>query len=105
MSKLEPWRVFFALGDENRLAMLRRLGERGPLAMLQLVEGFPFTRQAGAKHVDVLAAAGLVTVTAKGRQRVVVLQPENLHLTQLYMAHIESVWNDRLSDLEALVQE
>jgi DNA-binding transcriptional ArsR family regulator len=62
-------RIFTALGDATRRAILARLG--GPdgagLTLHDLAEPFPISRQAVAKHVAVLERAGLVDRQADGR--------------------------------------
>lgn len=100
----ETWRIFFALGDPHRLTMIERLAHRGPQAMVRLIEGLPFTRQAGAKHIDVLAQAGLVRVERSGRERVVSLDRENMHLARMFMVRMESDWDDRLDALRAITE-
>ena len=100
----ELWQIFFALGDPNRLNMIRRLAERGPQSMVRLTEGMEFTRQAGARHVSVLRDAGLVSVLKQGREQVISLDRQNLHLTQMFMRQMEEGWDDRLALLKAQVE-
>ena len=99
----ELWKTFFALGDPNRLTMIRRLAERGPQSMVRLTEGMDFTRQAGARHVGVLRDAGLISLTRKGREQVISLERNNLHLTQMFMKQMEEGWDERLSRLEQIL--
>ena len=99
----ELWRTFFALGDPHRLTMIRRLAEQGPQSMVRLTEGMEFTRQAGARHVGVLRDAGLVSLTRRGREQVISLERDNLHLTQIFMKQMEEGWDDRLSKLQELL--
>ena len=62
--------IFAALGDDVRLTLVGRLCTRGPLSTMQLAEGAGVTRQAVSKHLDVLAAAGVVRSARLGRERV-----------------------------------
>jgi DNA-binding transcriptional ArsR family regulator len=96
----EFWRAFFALGDPNRLTMVRRLSESGPLSMVRLIEGMPFSRQAGAKHVGVLRSAGLISIGRQGREQLVSLERDNFHLSQMFMKQMEEGWDARLERLE-----
>ncbi len=59
--------AFAALGDDTRWQILVRLG-RGPASASTLAEELPISRQAIARHVDVLRAAGLVESERVGRQ-------------------------------------
>ncbi len=71
--------------------------------MVRLTEGMEFTRQAGARHVNVLRNAGLVSLTRRGREQVISLEKHNLHLTQMFMKHMEESWDGRLSKLQELL--
>lgn len=98
------WRTFFALGDPHRLEMVRRLAQDGPTTMSRLANGMPFTRQAGAKHVDVLRVAGIVSVLKRGREQVVSLEPDSLLLSQMFMDQLGQQWDDRLGRLKEMVE-
>jgi DNA-binding transcriptional ArsR family regulator len=66
-----------ALGDPTRRAIVTRLAER-PLAVGELAEGLPVTRQAVSQHLRVLKDAGLVSDQAAGTKRVYRLNPAGL---------------------------
>lgn len=61
-------RVFVALADSTRRALLDRLYMRDGQRLGELAEAFAISRQAISKHLDVLADAGLVQIerTARG---------------------------------------
>jgi DNA-binding transcriptional ArsR family regulator len=59
-------RVFFALSDPVRRAILRRLGEQ-PRLVSELAAPFDISLQAVSRHVQVLVAAGLVQQARTGR--------------------------------------
>src|SRR5260370_8261522 len=52
--------LFAALGDETRLALLRRLSEGGPASISVLSANFRVSRQAVTKHLQSLAAAPIL---------------------------------------------
>ena len=53
--------VFVALADSTRRRVLELLAAEGGATATQLAGSFPVTRQAIAKHLQVLADAGLAT--------------------------------------------
>jgi len=53
--------VFTALADPTRRAILAALAAGGPATATDLAGALPITRQAIAKHLGLLAQAGLVT--------------------------------------------
>src|SRR5580698_1859205 len=53
--------VFAALADPTRRAILAALASGGPATATDLAGRLPITRQAIAKHLALLAEAGLVT--------------------------------------------
>ena len=59
-------RVFFALSDPVRRAILKRLGET-PLLVSELAAPFDISLQAVSRHVRVLVQAGLVQQERTGR--------------------------------------
>ena len=60
--------VFVALADPTRRTILAALATAGPSTVTDLAARLPITRQAIAKHLGVLAEAGLVTPTRTGRE-------------------------------------
>ena len=58
--------VFTALADPNRRAILASLAEHGPSTATDLSGRLSITRQGVAKHLALLADAGLVTSDAGG---------------------------------------
>ena len=59
-------RVFFALSDPVRRAILERLGEDG-LLVSELARPFDISLQAVSRHIQVLVRAGLVRQERTGR--------------------------------------
>ena len=53
--------VFTALADPTRRAILAALAAGGPATATDLADRLPVTRQAIAKHLTLMAEAGLVT--------------------------------------------
>lgn len=70
-------RIFFALSDPTRRAILARL-TAGAFSVLELARPFRMTQPAITKHLQVLEDAGLVSQFKDSRRR-----PRQLELTAL----------------------
>jgi DNA-binding transcriptional ArsR family regulator len=70
-------RVFHALGDPTRRAMLDKLSA-GPLTVSRLAEPLAITLAAVVQHLQVLEASGLVETEKVGRVRTCRVQPAGL---------------------------
>ena len=97
--------VFAALGDATRLALVKRLCAGGPLSIARLTTGSPVTRQAIAKHLGVLAGAGLVHGVRRGRERIWALDPGHLGVARSYLDQISFQWDKSLDRLKRFVEE
>lgn len=97
--------LFAALGDPTRLALLERLCEGGPASISVLAERFHVTRQAVTKHLQSLAAAGIVDGRRAGRKHVWALNPARLDQAQRWLGIIGRGWDDALGRLKAHVEE
>ncbi len=97
--------VFAALGDRTRLQLVVRLCLDGPLSITSLGAGAAVTRQAITKHLQSLAAAGLVCDTRCGRERIWQIEPQRLAQARLCLEQISQQWDQALGRLKALVEE
>lgn len=92
--------VFQALADPTRRAILARLAAQGPATATDLADCLPITRQAIAKHLVLLADAGLVTPELGERRRVRYrLHSAPVQLAQQFLAALAHDWDDRLQAL------
>jgi DNA-binding transcriptional ArsR family regulator len=96
--------LFAALGDETRLGVVARLCAEGPLSIAALAAGSHVTRQAVAKHLRVLADAGLVTSAREGREHVFQLESNALAEARRCLDLISREWDDTLERLRAFVE-
>ena len=96
--------VFFALGDATRLELLQKLGTGGPGSITQLSAGSKVSRQSISKHLSVLADAGLVRGTRKGREHLWELETARLAEAQAYLEKISLLWDDALNRLKQFVE-
>ena len=98
--------VFVALADATRRRVLELLAQQGGATATQLSGSFPVTRQAIAKHLQVLADAGLATSERRGRETQWTLTPEALTPAMTWMASLGGgAFEDRLSALQRHLDE
>jgi DNA-binding transcriptional ArsR family regulator len=96
--------LFAALGDPTRLALLQRLSKGGPASISVLAENFQTTRQGVTKHLQVLAAAGIIDGERRGREHVWTINPRRLAEAQRHIDIIARGWDDALLRLKAHVE-
>jgi DNA-binding transcriptional ArsR family regulator len=99
-----PAPVFAALGDENRLRLLARLGGAGPMSITRLTAGSGITRQGVSKHLRVLAGAGLVRGAKRGKERVWQVDPGPLEEARRSLELISQQWDVSLGRLKLFVE-
>lgn len=96
--------VFGALADPNRRRLLGYLAERETATATELAAELPVTRQAVAKHLAALHAAGLVEPSRHGRETRYRLTPEPLGDAVAWMAELGAQWDERLEALRAYLE-
>ena len=94
-------RVFAALADPTRRAILAALAAQGPATATDLAGLLPVTRQAIAKHLALLAEAGLVTAEPGERRRVRYrLRSAPMQVAQQFLAALARDWDGPLDALK-----
>ncbi len=93
-------RVFQALADPTRRAVLERLGH-GPAAMSNLHRPFTMALPSFSQHLDVLEDCGLVQSRKTGRVRTYRLEPKSLEQVEHWMTRQRSIWERRLDQLDS----
>jgi DNA-binding transcriptional ArsR family regulator len=92
--------VFTALADSSRRAILAALAARGPATATDLAGRLPITRQAIAKHLALLADAGLVRAEPGERRRVRYrLHSAPMQVAQQFLAALARDWDGPLDAL------
>jgi DNA-binding transcriptional ArsR family regulator len=93
--------VFVALADPTRRAILAALAAGGPATATDLAGRLPITRQAIAKHLALLAGAGLVTAEPGERRRVRYrLRSAPMQVAQQFLAALARDWDSPLDALK-----
>jgi len=96
-------RVFFALSDPVRRAILRRLDE-GPALVSELAEPFAMSLQAVSRHIQVLVRAGLIAQERTGRIARCNLDAAPLHDAAVWLNQYTKYWQQSFDDLAAFVK-
>ena len=96
-------RVFQALADPTRRAVLERLG-KGPSPVSELALPFKMALPSFCQHLDVLESCGLVKSRKDGRVRTYRLAPERLRVAEHWMVTQRRKWERRLDQLDDFLQ-
>jgi DNA-binding transcriptional ArsR family regulator len=88
--------VLQAITEPRRRAILRLI-QYAELSSGEIAAHFDVTRPAVSQHLQVLAAAGLVTVRREGTRRLYQARPEGLAELRQFL---EEFWDDRLQHLK-----
>lgn len=96
--------VFAALGDPTRLKLVAVLCAGGAFSIAQLTANTSITRQAVTKHLQVMAAAGVVRDTRVGRERLWQLDPARIEEAKRTLEVIGRQWEVALGKLKAFAE-
>ena len=91
-------RVFHALGDPTRRAMVEKLSE-GPVSVSSLAKPLAITLAAVVQHLQVLEKSGLVHTTKVGRVRTCRIEPRGLTVAERWISDRRSLWERRFDRL------
>lgn len=104
-SKLNMDRVFHALGDPTRRAIIERLSQEGPQSVSHLAGPLSITLTAVAQHLQILEESGLVRTEKIGRTRTCRLELGGLTALEQWTIYHRSEWEKRLDRLGQLLAE
>ncbi len=102
--KLDAGRVFHAIGDATRRAMLERLSG-GPMSVSLLARPFRMSLAAVVQHLQVLEEAGLVKTEKVGRVRSCRVDSAGLNAAAQWLAARRPEWERKLDRLGELLAE
>jgi DNA-binding transcriptional ArsR family regulator len=97
-------RVFHALGDPTRRAILDKLS-KGPLSVSRLATPLDITLTAVVQHLQVLEESGLVHTEKAGRIRTCRIETRGFSVLERWIADRRSMWERRLDRLGDLLAE
>ena len=102
--RVEIGRVFHALGDPTRRAMVEKLTAR-PMSVSGLATPLDITLTAVGQHLQVLEESGLVCTEKVGRVRTCSLDPAGFDALEEWVRQRRSAWERRLDRLGELLAE
>jgi DNA-binding transcriptional ArsR family regulator len=101
----ELGRVFAALADPTRRRIVETFLREGSTSTPELASGLPISRQAVAKHLATLDAAGLIERTPGGGREVrYSLREGALGPAATWLTRTDAAWEDRLTRLKGAVE-
>jgi DNA-binding transcriptional ArsR family regulator len=97
-------RLFHALGDPTRRAILDRLTS-GPMSVSRLAEPLGVTLTAVAQHLQILEEARLVHTEKLGRVRTCRIQPAGLDVLEKWIRDHRTAWERKFDGLGHMLAE
>lgn len=97
-------RLFYALSDTTRRALLARL-VLGPARVTDLAKPFRMSLPAVSKHLKVLEGAHLVSRSVDGRIHRLALRGEPLRHVETWLDPFRTYWEGQLAALRRDLQE
>lgn len=97
--------VFAALADANRRRVLELVSADPGATASTLAGRLPISRQAVAKHLEVLVDAGLVAAVRSGREVRHHVRVDPLRDTAAWLLARADAWDDRLQALKSAAEE
>jgi DNA-binding transcriptional ArsR family regulator len=97
-------RVFHALGDPTRRAIVEKLSQ-GPISVSHLAAPLAITLAAVVQHLQILEQSGLVHTEKAGRVRTCRIEPNALSAAEAWFAERRSEWERRLDRLAEFLAE
>jgi DNA-binding transcriptional ArsR family regulator len=97
-------RLFTALADGNRRAMIDRLST-GSASVSELARPLDIALPSALKHLAVLEAGGVVRSRKAGRVRTYSLAPEAFSGLEAWVAQRKAQWNAQFDRLERFLDQ
>jgi DNA-binding transcriptional ArsR family regulator len=102
--KIDVDRLFHALGDQTRRAIVDRLCH-GPVSVSQLAKPLGITLTAVGQHLEVLEKCGLVVTEKVGRVRSCRMGSAGLDALERWVRDHRTEWEKRMDRLAELLPE
>jgi len=103
VAQVDP--VFIALADPTRRQIVEMLSGGEGLSVNEIADHFEMSRQAVAKHLNVLRRAEVISGEQRGRKHIHTLVPGRLNSLAEWVEHYSRFWDEKLSTLKSLVEK
>lgn len=103
-TRIDVDRLFHALGDPTRRAILDRL-VAGPASVSRLAEPLGVTLTAVAQHLQILEEAGLAHTEKLGRVRTCRIDSAGFHALEQWIRDHRTAWERKLDRLDRFLAE
>jgi DNA-binding transcriptional ArsR family regulator len=97
-------RIFHALGDPTRRALVERLSE-APVSVSQLAEPFSISLAAVMQHLQILEECALVRTEKVGRVRTCRIEPKGFSVMEQWIKDRRTAWERRFDRLSQFLAE
>lgn len=97
-------RVFHALGDSTRRALLEKLSA-GPASVSSLAEPLRMSLPAVVQHLQILEESGLISTRKTGRVRICSVNTEGLRVAEHWINERRAMWEKKLDRLGEVLGE
>jgi DNA-binding transcriptional ArsR family regulator len=104
MTRVDDDAVWSAVAEPSRRQILDVLLARGEATPTALAAELPFSRQAVAKHLDVLSRTGLVDSERQGREVRYRVRPERIDAAAAALAAVAARWEQSLQTIKSLAE-
>lgn len=101
---VNPQPAFRALADPTRRDILALLKTQ-EMTIGAVAERFDMTRPAIKKHLSILEAGDLITITPRGRERINAINPDGFRAVGSWLEIFDAFWDDRLAALKSAVEK
>ena len=95
--------AFRALADPTRRQILLHLS-RADMTIGEVLGQFDMTRGAIKKHLIILEEGRLISVHARGRERINRLEPLGLKSANDWLSYFNQFWDKKLGNLEKAIE-
>jgi DNA-binding transcriptional ArsR family regulator len=103
-SRVDIDRLFRALGDRTRRAMVDRLAQ-GPVSVSQLAVPLGISLTAVGQHLEILEECGFVTTEKAGRVRTCRMASAGLDALEQWVREHRTEWERRMDRLGELLED
>ena len=96
--------VFYALAEPRRRKIIEVLANGGRLSATEISSNFRITPQAISQHLRILLDAKILRIERHAQQRIYQINPDSMVEVEKWMRQMESLWNERLGELDKVLQ-